>query len=349
MKTPSQNISLRPYNSFGIAATARWFAGFTNAEELEELLRGAAKGTWPRRPDLVLGGGSNILLTGDVNGLVLRNEIKGIALLHEDPEFVYVRAGAGEVWHEFVQYTLQRNWAGLENLSLIPGTVGAAPIQNIGAYGVELAGLFWGLTAFHIDDRKIVEFTPGECAFGYRESVFKGKYRGQFIILSVTFRLRKKPVFHTSYGAIQAELERLGEKELTIQAISRAVISIRQSKLPDPAQIGNAGSFFKNPEVDAAKYESLKQAFPDLVAYPLITGNWKLAAGWLIEHCGPPEGPASWKGYRRGDAGVHDRQALVLVNFGVASGKELYNLSEDIIRSVQKKFAVVLEREVNIL
>jgi UDP-N-acetylmuramate dehydrogenase len=332
-----QHFSLKAYNTFGIDALAEYFAIFSNAEELEELTSlhtGLEK--------LILGGGSNILFTGNYNGLVLKNEIKGIDLLHEDEAYVYVRAGAGENWHQFVLYCIERNWVGVENLSLIPGNVGASPMQNIGAYGVEVQDVFWDLEAWHIGDKKKVTFTIGDCAFGYRESVFKRKHKDQFVILSVTFRLRKKPVFHTSYGAIQQELERMGVKELSIKAVSDAVINIRSSKLPDPAVTGNAGSFFKNPSVSVSKYEELKSAFENIVAYDNTDGTKKLAAGWLIEQCG-------WKGYRKGNAGCHAKQALVLVNFGNATGREIYKLSEEIVQSVKEKFELELEREVNII
>ena len=332
-----ENISLKPFNTFGIDVKARYLAPFSAIEELSVLTSHDS-----RLSTLVLGGGSNILLTKNFNGLVLKNEIKGITELHEDAEHVYVKAGAGENWHAFVLYCLSRNWAGVENLSLIPGNVGAAPMQNIGAYGVELAEVFWNLEAYHIKDRKTVTFTLNDCAFGYRESVFKNKYKEQFIILNVTFRLRRKPIFHTSYGAIQQELERMGVKEMSIQAISQAVINIRSSKLPDPKEVGNAGSFFKNPEVTKANHDSLKEKFPELVAYSLVNGNYKLAAGWLIEQCG-------WKGFREGDAGVHPKQALVLVNYGDANGQLIYNLSERIRQSVDQKFGVQLDREVNII
>jgi len=343
VKALSENISIRRYTTFNIEAKARWFASFADPAELEELLSADL-----RHPLLILGGGSNILLTQNFDGLVLKNEIKGVREIDEDQEYVYVKAGAGENWHEFVQYCLKRNWAGLENLSLIPGNVGASPMQNIGAYGVELADIFWSLEAFHLKDKKIVTFTLNACHFGYRESVFKNVYKNQFVILNVTFRLRKKPVYHTSYGAIQQELEKMGVKELSIQAISQAVINIRSSKLPDPKVVGNAGSFFKNPEVTNDKYELLKEKFPGIVGYSLVTGNYKLAAGWLIEQCGPADG-VSWKGFREGDAGVHPKQALVLVNYGNASGKSIYDLSERIRQSVNQHFGVLLEREVNII
>lgn len=329
-----QNISLKPYNTFGIDVTAKEFAVFRSAEELSELLSDQNR--------LILGGGSNILLTKDFDGIVLKNELKGIELIHEDDHHLFVKAAAGENWHQFVLHCIQHNYAGVENLSLIPGNVGASPMQNIGAYGVEIKDVFYSLEAFHIADKNIVEFSANDCEFGYRESVFKRKYRNEFVILSVIFRLSKYPVFNTSYGAIEQELQQMNVKELSIQAISQAVINIRSSKLPDPKQTGNAGSFFKNPQIEAEQYEQLKANFPNISAYPLPDGNVKLAAGWLIEQCG-------WKGYRDGDAGCHAKQALVLVNYGHAKGEDIYALSEKIITSVREKFGVTLEREVNIV
>lgn len=454
MIQPGENISLKPFNTFGIEAMARWFAPFTTCEELSDLLdfrssrASAGKGAVP--PLLILGGGSNLLFTDNFNGLVLKNDLKGIELVREDGKYVYVRVGAGENWHEFVQYCLQRNWAGVENLSLIPGNVGAAPMQNIGAYGVEIKEVFYELEAWDLHEGKIFTFTLNDCEFGYRESVFKRRLKDRAIILNVIFRLNKIPKFHTEYGAIREELDKMGVQQLSIQAISQAVIRIRSSKLPDPKQIGNAGSFFKNPTVSGSRFMELKAAFPGIPGYPspglpaseaapsqpspaLAPGQshpqpapepasgqsqlqrspesasgqsqpqsqpspepvpgqsqshsqparepapgWspsqpspdssrlsgelssqdsfrlsgeppspplpavKLAAGWLIEQCG-------WKGYRRGDAACHALQALVLVNYGQASGKEIYQLSEEILQSVRQKFGVELEREVNII
>lgn len=337
-----ENISLRQYNSFGIDVAAKYFAGFSNAEELAMLSERSGKDK-----KIILGGGSNVLFTQPVNGWVWKNNIMGIEEVGEDNSFVYVKAGAGENWHRFVQYAIARNWAGLENLSLIPGNVGAAPMQNIGAYGVELKEVFNSLEAFHLHEKKVHTFTSGDCHFGYRESVFKKELKGQYVILSVSFRLRKDPVFHTEYGAIKEELQKMDVHELSIKAISQAVINIRSSKLPDPAVIGNAGSFFKNPSVSKSHYEKLKEQYPSIVGYANADGTVKLAAGWLIEHSVPAEG-VSWKGYRRGEAGVHARQALVLVNYGNAAGKEVYDLSTAVLESVQRKFAVELEREVNV-
>jgi UDP-N-acetylmuramate dehydrogenase len=335
----SENISLKPFNSFGIDVKAKYFAGFTSTESLRELT--APKSSVSANPLLILGSGSNILFTKDFDGLVLKNELKGIELVSEDDEYYYVKASAGDNWHRFVLYCLEKNYAGLENLSLIPGNVGASPMQNIGAYGVEIKDVFHELEAWHLEDQKIVKFGLRDCEFGYRESVFKKQYKGQFVILNVTFRLRKQPVFHTSYGVIEEELGKMGVAELSIQKISEAVIRIRSSKLPDPSNTGNAGSFFKNPVVPKTQYEELKQSFPAIPGYAAGNEHIKLAAGWLIEQCG-------WKGYRNGDAGCYDKQALVLVNYGNATGQEIFSLSESIIQSVSEKFQVQLEREVNI-
>lgn len=335
----SENVLLRPYNTFGIAAQSRYFAAFSSADELQELLSAPQ---FKALPHMILGGGSNVLFTKDFDGVILKNEMKGITVVKEDDQYVYVKSGAGESWHGFVMENIKQNRAGLENLSLIPGNVGASPMQNIGAYGVEIKDTFHSLEALHLQDQTVVTFTKEECAFGYRESVFKHKYKGQFAILSVTYKLSKQPTFNTSYGAIDAELKEMGVQDLSIQAISQAVINIRSSKLPDPAKIGNAGSFFKNPTVSGADYERIKSEFPNVVAYPVDGGLFKLAAGWLIEQCG-------WKGYREGDAGVHAKQALVLVNYGGAKGGEIYNLSQKVLDSVEEKFGVLLEREVNII
>ncbi len=332
-----ENISLKSFNTFGIQARARYFASFSNTAALAALLAYN-----PADTTLILGGGSNLLFTDDYNGLVLKNNMGGIEVVNEDDEFVYVKAGAGENWHQFVLYCIANNFGGVENLSLIPGNTGASPMQNIGAYGVEIKDVFHELQAFHLADKTVVTFGLQDCGFGYRESVFKRKYKDEFAILSVTFKLHKKPVFNTSYGAIAQELEKAGVQELSIKAISDAVIRIRSSKLPDPAVYGNAGSFFKNPLVTAAQYQQLQEAFPAIVGYPAETGFIKLAAGWLIEQCG-------WKGFRKGDAGCHALQALVLVNYGNATGKEIFDLSTAILESVQQKFHVTLEREVNII
>jgi UDP-N-acetylmuramate dehydrogenase len=335
-----ENHPLRTFNTFGIEAYARYFAEPTSEEEMSMLL---SDSRFSKYPKLILGGGSNLLFTHSaLDCLVLKNNVRGIALVREDEDHVFIRAGAGENWHNLVMYCIANGYGGVENLSLIPGNVGAGPMQNIGAYGVELKDVFSELEALSIRERRIEKFSATQCQFGYRESVFKRQLKDQYIITSVTLRLNKKPVFNVSYGAIAQELELLGVKELSVAAISQAVCNIRRSKLPDPAVIGNAGSFFKNPEVTSGKFKSLQTDFPGIIGYPLTNGNVKLAAGWLIEQCG-------WKGKSFGDAGVHKLQALVLVNYGKATGKEIYDLSQRVLDSVYKTFGVVLEREVNIL
>jgi UDP-N-acetylmuramate dehydrogenase len=334
-----QDISLRPYNTFGIDTHARYFVSFSSATELEEILNAKLQTSHSK---LILGGGSNILFTKDFDGVVLKNEIKGIELIKEDDKYLYVKVGAGENWHQFVLHCLKHNYAGVENLSLIPGNVGASPMQNIGAYGVEIKDVFYQLEAYWLHDKTVHTFSLNDCEFGYRESVFKRRYKNQFVITSVIYRLHRHPHFNTSYGAINTELEAMGIKELSIQAISQAVINIRSSKLPDWKIVGNAGSFFKNPIIEGDQLDRLKNSYPGIVSFPAGEGYRKLAAGWLIEQCG-------WKGYREGDAGCYPKQALVLVNYGNAKGGEIYRLSEKIIQSVKEKFDVTLEREVNIV
>ncbi|MDQ6812115.1 MAG: UDP-N-acetylmuramate dehydrogenase [Bacteroidota bacterium] len=335
-----QNISLKPFNTFGIDVVAKHFVRFTSLQDLYDLLE--IKQFKKDESLLTIGGGSNILLTRNYNGLVAKNEMLGTEVIHKDEQHVYVRVAAGENWHQFVLYCINNNFAGVENLSLIPGNVGASPMQNIGAYGVEIKDVFHELEAVNINEKRLEIFTADQCEFGYRESIFKRKYKGLFIITSVTFRLKKKPDFNVGYGAIQQELERLNIKELSIVAISQAVINIRRSKLPDPDEIGNAGSFFKNPAIPQQQFEELKKTFPQIVGYAAGGNEIKVAAGWLIEQCG-------WKGYRKGDAGCYAKQALVLVNYGRAKGSELFELSTEIIKSVETKFGIKLEREVNIL
>lgn len=332
-----QNYPLKKYNTFGIEVYAKYFSAFSSAEELNLLLA-----TLEHAGPLVLGGGSNILFIRDFDGLVLKNEICGIHTVHEDENHIYVKAGAGENWHSFVMHCVKNEFGGVENLALIPGNVGASPMQNIGAYGVEIKDVFHSLEAFHLKDRQLVNFSLNDCEFGYRESIFKKKYRHQFAILNVTYRLDKTPRYNISYGAVKEELEKMGVPQLSITAVSQAVINIRRSKLPNPAIIGNAGSFFKNPEIQAPQYLELKQKHPGLVGYYLHNNNVKLAAGWLIEQCG-------WKGFREGDAGCYDSQALVLVNYGTATGKEILDLSRLIQQSVLERFGIHLETEVNII
>lgn len=332
------NISLQPYNTFGIDVSATAFARFSSVSELE----GVLYENNGKLPLFILGGGSNVLFTKLVDALVLKNELKGFDHLNETEDTIDIRVGAGEEWHAFVRYCVEKGWGGVENLSLIPGSVGASPMQNIGAYGAEIKDCFVELTAFHIEKRELHTFSAEDCAFGYRESVFKRALKGQYIIVSVTYRLQKHPQFNTGYGAIQTELDAMNVAELSVSAISQAVMNIRNSKLPNPKELGNAGSFFKNPVVDAAVADTLKERFPEMPNYPQPDGSVKLAAGWLIEQAG-------WKGKRIGNCGVHARQALVLVNYGGASGSEIYALSQAVLDDVQHQFGVLLEREVNIL
>ena len=334
-----ENYSLRNYNTFGVAAIAKHFATFFSEEELKECL----EENNPVLSKMILGGGSNILFTKDFDGLVLKNEISGINIINEDEEFIFINAGAGVKWHSFVMFCVNNNFGGVENLSLIPGNVGASPMQNIGAYGVEVKDVFYQLEAFHLQEKVRTTFSAKDCEFGYRESVFKNKYKDQFAILNVTYRLKKNPVYNISYGAIETELQKKNVKELSVKAISDAVISIRSSKLPDPKIIGNAGSFFKNPIIKSHELYALKEPIDQNIPfYKIDKEHFKIPAGWLIEKCG-------WKGFRKGDVGCYEKQALVLVNYGNATGKEIYNLSEEIKISVKEKFGIELEREVNII
>ncbi|MFM7710792.1 MAG: UDP-N-acetylmuramate dehydrogenase [Ferruginibacter sp.] len=333
------NQSLRPFHTFGTDVYAEQFFRFSTLDDMQEAL---SMPSVKNKPIFILGGGSNILFTRNVPGTVFKNEIVGIEQVASDHAFVYVKAGAGVVWHDLVQYCIDHDLAGIENLALIPGCTGAAPIQNIGAYGVELKDVFHALEALHLATGELVSFTETACQFGYRESIFKQQHKGAFVITSVTLKLLKTPVFRTGYGAIQKELETMQVNELSIKAVARAVMNIRQSKLPDPRLIGNAGSFFKNPEISESDYARLIAEWPDIVAYPTPNQTVKLAAGWLIEQAG-------WKGFREGDAGVHEKQALVLVNYGTASGLDILALSHKIQASVHKRFGIQLEREVNVL
>lgn len=334
-----ENYSLKNLNTFGIEVRTRYFASFENQNELKELLE------WKKHKHLsllLLGGGSNLLFTKDYEGLVLQNKIKGLSIEKETSEYTVVKAGAGEIWHDLVLYAIKNKLGGIENLSLIPGTVGAAPIQNIGAYGVELKDHFEKLDAIEIESGKSKSFNLDECCFGYRNSIFKSSQKGKYIITHVYFKLSKKPEFKTSYGAIKDTLQDMKVQEISAEAISKAVIRIRQSKLPDPEIIGNAGSFFKNPEIPEEQFLKLKESNPDIPSYPVTPGIVKVPAGWLNEQCG-------WKGKRYGNAGVHKDQALVLVNYGNASGKEIQELSQKIQASVLEKFGIKLETEVNII
>ncbi|WP_297338153.1 UDP-N-acetylmuramate dehydrogenase [Algoriphagus sp.] len=333
-----ENISLKPYNTFGIDKKARFF---TIASSIEELRKAIAYAQEKGIELFILGGGSNILLTSDQDKLVIKNELTGIQVTASTDEFVWVKVGSGVIWHDLVGYAISKNWGGIENLSLIPGTVGASPMQNIGAYGVELKDVFDSLEALHIASGELHRFDNPSCEFGYRESIFKHRLKNQYIITSVTFRLSKKPQLNTTYGAIQETLNDFKVKTPTVKAVSDAVIYIRQSKLPDPAKIGNAGSFFKNPTISKAHFEKLQSAFPTIPGYPNEEGI-KVPAGWLIEQAG-------WKGQRFGEVGVHEKQALVLVNYGNGEGSDIEALSQKIQQSIAKKFGIMLHPEVNFL
>lgn len=333
-----KNKSLLPYNTFRIDVKAKYFVEIERVEDLNELLKSEI---FLSNKRFVLGGGSNLLLTKDFEGLVIRLGIKGIKVCEEGDD-VFVEAGAAEVWNDFVQYNVNKGYAGLENLSLIPGTVGASPIQNIGAYGVEMKDCFYSLEAFHLSSGTIKKFNKEECKFAYRESVFKSELKDQYIITSVVFKLSKSPQLKLHYGAIEEELKKRNITQPSIRDVADVVADIRVSKLPDPSTIGNSGSFFKNPIIDESSFQTIHQKFPDIVHYPATEGKVKLAAGWLIEQCG-------WKGKQIGNAGTWKNQALVIVNHGNASGKEIYDFSELIIQSVFERFGVSLEREVNTL
>jgi UDP-N-acetylmuramate dehydrogenase len=333
-----QNISLKNFNTFGIDVKARYFVEISHQGELEELFMDPF---WQQTGWLILGGGSNMLFIKDFEGLVIRMNIRGIEE-HISHDSVFVEAGAGEVWNDLVNFCVDRGFAGLENLSLIPGSVGASPIQNIGAYGVELQDVFYSCVAFEISSCATVVFDWESSRFGYRDSIFKNEFKDKYIIVSVTLKLSLVPDVKLHYGAIKDELAKRGITSPTIKDVSQVVSHIRVSKLPDPSTIGNAGSFFKNPIISIDEFTTLQSKFPDVVKYPAGAGFMKLAAGWLIEQCG-------WKGKTVGHTGTWHNQALVLVNHGGATGEEVYSLSSQIIDSVYSKFGVMLEREVNII
>lgn len=332
MSKKQQN--LQTLHTFGMPIQAQDYVVIQGVEALLEQLPLLGK-------FLILGGGSNMLFTQDFEGLVLHNQIKGIEVVEETDDVVYVRVGGGEIWHDLVLWCLEQGYRGIENLSLIPGSVGAAPIQNIGAYGVELKDIFHCLEGIELATGALRRFDKAEGAFGYRDSIFKRQYKGQYFITTVTLRLPKNTPLNFSYGAIQTQLEK-NKAIPSPQSISAAIIQIRQQKLPDPKQIGNAGSFFKNPIVEKEKGTALQALHPNMPLYPAGANQVKLAAGWLIDQLG-------WKGYRKGDAGVHAQQALVLVNYGQATGAELWALAQAIQASVQERFGVLLEPEVNII
>lgn len=331
-----QNISLKPYNTFGIDVRAKQFISISKIEELVELLE-------LQEDFFVLGGGSNLLLTQDIEKLVVHIAIKGIEILEEKDNYVLVKVAAGENWHQFVLWCIENDFGGVENLSLIPGNVGTAPIQNIGAYGVELKDTCISVEALEIATGKLKTFTNAECAFGYRNSVFKNELKGDYIITNVIFKLTKKDhTLNSSYGAIQFELEKKGIRKRSIKNISDAVIAIRQSKLPDPKELGNSGSFFKNPVISNTEFKKLQEKFPDVPHYKVSETEIKVPAGWLVEQCG-------FKGKRIGNTGSHKDQALVLVNYGNATGKEVFELSKTIQKAVLDKFGIIIEAEVNII
>lgn len=333
-----QNYPLQDITTFHAKVFAKYYTVFSSVDFLKQILSSPEVKSMPF---IILGGGSNVLFTGDFNGVIIRNAMEGIEVLNEDDNSVLLKASAGEKWHDVVLYCVNRNYGGIENLSLIPGTMGAGPIQNIGAYGVELKDVLQEVEAINVHTLEVKKFTNAECKFGYRDSIFKEEEKGNFIILAVTLRLNKNAKVNVSYGTLSKELENMGITNPTIKDVSNTVIKIRSSKLPDPDKIGNAGSFFKNPVIANSQFETIKKDYPTVVSFPATEGYTKLAAGWLIEQCG-------WKGKRVGDAGVHKDQALVLVNYGNATGKEIYELSTQIINSVKEKFRVDLEREVNI-
>ncbi len=334
-----QDVSLKSYNTFGIDVKAAFMAEFINPQELISLINNS---TYSNLSKLVLGGGSNILFTKNFEGLVLKNNIPGIEIIEDRGEDVLVKAGAGVKWHSLVTWCIDKGLGGIENLSLIPGNTGAAPIQNIGAYGVEIKDTFHQLEAVDITTGTASSYNRRQCEFGYRDSIFKKALKGKVVITSVTFALTRNPVLKLSYGAIEQQLKSMGIAIPDVKAVSDAVCAIRRSKLPDPVQIGNAGSFFKNPEISEIEIEALRKLYPGIVSFPLPGGNVKVAAGWLIEQCG-------WKGKVIGNTGSHKDQALVLVNYGNASGNEIWDLALTIQKSVREKFGVLIEPEVNVM
>lgn len=334
-----QHFNLKPYNTFGIEALCTYFTEIYSETDFLELIQNTIYKT---NQKLILGGGSNILFTKNFDGIVIKNNLKGISVISQTQTEVIVKANAGEVWHDLVLWCISNNYCGLENLSLIPGCVGASPMQNIGAYGVEIKDVFYELEAFDVETGDKRSFNLLECKFGYRESVFKNEFKNKYLIASVSFKLKKQAHLNTTYGAINTELEHMKITNPSIKDVSNAVISIRESKLPNPKNMGNAGSFFKNPEVTESIYLNLKLKYPNLVAYPLDNGNYKLAAGWLIEQC-------DLKGFAHNGAAVHTKQALVLINKNNCTGDDVYQLSTYVLQKVFNTFGVTLEREVNII
>ena len=332
------NFSLKKYNTFGIEAKAKQFVAVHSVEDLKTVLVENQS-----QPKFILGGGSNMLLTQDIQALVIHIDLKGIKVLKEDDNFVWVESQAGENWHEFVLWTIDQNFGGLENMSLIPGNVGTTPVQNIGAYGTEIKDTFVSCDAMNIATQEMKTFTKDDCHFGYRESIFKHEAKDQFIITSVVFKLTKHiHKINISYGDITKELEKQNVITPTLKDVSNAVIAIRQSKLPDPKELGNSGSFFKNPIIPKEQYEKAHALHPEMPHYVISETKVKVPAGWLIEKAG-------FKGKRFGDAGIHKNQALVLVNYGNATGQEILNVSRDIQATILKEFGIAIEAEVNVI
>jgi UDP-N-acetylmuramate dehydrogenase len=334
-----ENYSLKNLNTFGIEAHTKYFAEIFSEEELVELL---SDDKCRRERKIVLGGGSNILFTKNFNGIVIKNSITGINVLKENEDSVLIEIGAGVIWNDLVNFCVQRNFGGIENLTLIPGTVGAAPIQNIGAYGKELADIFYSLNGFYFENCEKKTFSNSDCKFSYRSSIFKENLKDKFIITSIKLKLNKKFKLNTSYKTLNEYLEKAGIKNPSIRNISDAVAEIRRSKLPDPSKLGNAGSFFKNPEVNYETLEKMKSVYPDIKSFPSESGKVKLSAGWLIEICG-------WKGKRVGDVGTSPDHALVICNFGNATGGEILEFAMRVKEEVANKFGITLQEEVNIL
>ena len=330
---------MKDYNTFGVSVKARYFTEIAEVEDLPWLI---SLPEFKEGPHLILGGGSNILFTKDYDGLVVHNRLRGIKTDPLGMEKVRVTAGSGVIWHTLVEYCIDRGYGGIENLSLIPGTVGAAPIQNIGAYGVELKDVFVKLQALNYKTGKLESFSNVDCQFGYRDSVFKNAKKGKYFIISVTLELSQKAQTNISYGAIESTLEKKGITKPSFKDVADAVIQIRQSKLPDPKEIGNSGSFFKNPVISLADFKKLKKKFPEIPNYPQPDDQVKIPAAWLIDQCG-------WKGYREGDIGVHVNQPLVLVNYGDGKGADIWKLAKKIQQSVIDKFGIKLAPEVNVI
>ncbi len=333
------NVQLADYSTMGVKASSKYFIAVKELETLPEIFNFVES---THKECLILGGGSNVLFASDFDGIIIKNELSGVEVIDETDDQVKLKIGAGENWHSLVDFCVKQQWYGIENLALIPGTVGAAPIQNIGAYGTELVNTFVELEAFDIHKKEMLVFNKRACKFGYRDSIFKNALKNKVIVTSVTLRLQKKGEVNVGYSALKSHLESNQIFEPGIEEVFNAVIKIRQSKLPDPEIIGNNGSFFKNPVIPVFHYDELKQQYPVIPSYPVTEHLVKVPAGWLIDVAG-------WKGFRKGDAGVHAKQALVLVNYGNASGKELFELSELIREDVIQKFGIKLEREVNII